>query len=401
MKKFLKVLLSIFCFVLGAAVGALGCLLYTSPDSYEIPDAIEPNGTVVVGDIKVKTVKEQDLSIHFLELGNKYTGDCTFIKIGDTEMLIDAGSKTSSIKTIKEYIGGYIEGELDYVVVTHAHEDHYAGFATKEVGADSLFDYFDVGHIIDFGTGTNKTEVDDGKTSMFENYIRERNYEIQVDGAKYTPVQDFFKAENPAPRRFELGEGKGGHKAYVEILYHQFYDQMRAETENDYSVCFQIEYDNKYYLFTGDLEEAGEISLVHEFQKADGKNKNMLHEVELYKAGHHGSKTSSTKDLMNIVKPNVVCVCCCAGSSEYTSKNENQFPTQEFINNVYGANPDAKIYVTTLCIDYKKNAFTSFNGNIVVCANAGEARTIFFSNNDTELKDSDWFKANRTLPTSA
>lgn len=395
MKKVFKVVLSIFCFVLGAAVGALGCLIQTTPESYEIPNKISSNGTVVAGDIKVQTVKQQDLSIHFLELGNKYTGDCTFIKIGDVEMLVDAGSKTSSIKTIKEYIGAYIEGELDYVIVTHAHEDHYAGFATKEVGADSLFDYFDVGHIIDFGTGTNKTEVDDGKTNMFENYIRERRIEIEVDGAKYTPVQDFFKAENPVPRTFELGTTG----AYVEILYHKFYDQMRAETENDYSVCFQLVYDDKYYLFTGDLEAEGEESLVHEH--IDGKNKDMLHEVELYKAGHHGSKTSSTEALMNIVKPKVVCVCCCAGSSEYTSKNENQFPTQEFINNVYKANPEAKIYVTTLCIDYKANSFTSFNGNIVFCANVGEERTVFFSNNETELRNTDWFKKNRTLPASA
>ena len=104
MKKFLKFILSIFCFVLGAAVGALGCLIYTTPDSYKIPNAIEPNGTVVAGDIKVSKVKEQDLSIHFLELGNKYTGDCTFIKVNDIEILVDAGSKISNIKTIKDIV---------------------------------------------------------------------------------------------------------------------------------------------------------------------------------------------------------------------------------------------------------------------------------------------------------
>ena len=45
-----------------------------------------------------------DLAFHFLELGNKYTGDCTYIKAGDVDILIDAGSATDSIPTITAYI---------------------------------------------------------------------------------------------------------------------------------------------------------------------------------------------------------------------------------------------------------------------------------------------------------
>ena len=45
-------------------------------------------------------VVEGDLEIHFLELGNKYTGDCTYVRAGENDILIDAGSKVSSIETI-------------------------------------------------------------------------------------------------------------------------------------------------------------------------------------------------------------------------------------------------------------------------------------------------------------
>ena len=48
-----------------------------------------------------------ELSIHFLMLGNKYSGDCTLIKAGDTEILIDAGSRQSSASTIVEYVNNY------------------------------------------------------------------------------------------------------------------------------------------------------------------------------------------------------------------------------------------------------------------------------------------------------
>ena len=396
MAKFSKVksvFVSLICFILGVALGAIGNLYFTSPDSYEIPSAVEASHNhVVTGEVQPQVVKDSDLSIHFLELGNKYTGDCTLIKVGDVEMLIDAGSKASSIPHIKAYIDTYCtDGKLEYVVVTHAHEDHYAGFATNET-TESLFDIYEVKNIIDFGSGTNKTT----SNKMYANYVRERDAE-KAAGAKYIPVQDFFKAENPEERRFELGTSTG---VFVEMLYHKFYDAEEAHTENDYSVCLQIVYEEKYYLFTGDLEADGEESLVLE-NATGGKNEGLLHKVEVYKAGHHGSKTSSTDELMQVIKPDVVCVCCCAGSSEYTSKNENQFPTQEFINNVYEANALTKIYVTTLCVNYKANEYTSFNGNIVVCANAGENTAVYCSKNTTELKDTEWFKANRTMPSAA
>ena len=99
---------------------------------------------------KTEVVVEGELEIHFLELGNKYTGDCTYIKAGENDILIDAGSKVSSIETIDKYVSQYVTDDiLEYVIVTHAHEDHYAGFATDEK-KDSIFDLYECKTIIDF-----------------------------------------------------------------------------------------------------------------------------------------------------------------------------------------------------------------------------------------------------------
>ena len=74
--------------------------------------------------------KPLDLSIHFMELGNKATGDSIYIKAGDTDILIDAGSVESSTNTTSEYIKQYCtDNILEYVIVTHADSDHIAGFA--------------------------------------------------------------------------------------------------------------------------------------------------------------------------------------------------------------------------------------------------------------------------------
>ena len=125
-----------------------------------------------------------ELSIHFPELGTAYTGDCTYIKAGDTDILIDAGAKYESIPTIAAYLNEYVtDGILEYVIVTHAHEDHYAGFATPE-GTDSIFDLFECEVIIDFAK-TNKEPT----ARMQANYLRELADEVAAGATHYTAAE--------------------------------------------------------------------------------------------------------------------------------------------------------------------------------------------------------------------
>jgi len=331
--------------------------------------------------INVNTVKSQDLSIHFLELGNVYTGDCTLIKVGNTEVLIDAGSKASSISTITNYLNQYIEDQtIEYVIVTHAHEDHYAGFATNE-NVDSLFDLYKIETVIHFA------QISEGKSeeSLYKNYIREIN-DLIAGGTNVYTAKDCILEENGARAIYDLSDS-----VKLEILDQRYYYESLKDDENNHSVCCQIVQNNeKYYLFTGDLEKTGEESLVE---------KNDLHQVELYKAGHHGSKTSSHNVLLDVIRPKIVCVCCCAGSSEYTENNDNQFPTQEFIDRVAPYTSD--IFVTTLCNDFKQKKYESMNGNIVICCNQyDDSVTIQCSNNKKILKNTKFYKINRQMPSA-
>ncbi len=327
-----------------------------------------------VSDEAPRTVVTGELQVHFLELGNKYTGDCTYIKAGDTDVLIDAGSKTSSIATISEYINQYVtDGKLEYVIVTHAHQDHYAGFTQRE---GSLFDLYEVGTIIDFAM-TN--QQDKGESNMYGRYLLERAAEIEAGATHLTAAECIADGKS----EFDLG---GGVKMTVLDSY---YYTNEAESENDYSVCTLFTYGDHNYLFTGDLEEDGEEYLVQ---------MNELPEVDLYKAGHHGSKTSSSEALLSVIKPEIVCVCCCAGSSEYTDTDANQFPTQQFIDRV--AVYTDKIYVTTLCVDYDAGEFKPMNGNITVVTTAAGIEVICGSGDTRVLKEWEWFKEHRTWPSN-
>jgi competence protein ComEC len=318
-------------------------------------------------------VVDGELSIHFLELGNAYTGDCTYIKAGDTDILIDAGSRVSSISTIIAYLDQYVtDNTLEYVIVTHAHQDHYAGFATGE-NTQSLFDYYDCETVVDFAMTNQKPDA-----AMYSNYQRELADEIAA-GATHLTAAECIQQDKS---RFALDEG-----VTLEIL-DSYYYYNKSSTENNYSVCCLLTQGDRNYLFTGDLEEDGEEKLVE---------MNRLPRVEVYKAGHHGSKTSSSQVLLEVIQPAVVCICTCCGSPEYTDTPANQFPTQAFIDRI--AVYTDRVYATTLCVDYDASPkqFTSMNGNIVVTANA-EGVTVGCSASDLPLKDTEWFKQNRTCP---
>ena len=322
--------------------------------------------------IDVNLVKSQELSIHFLELGNKVDGDCTLVKAGNTEVLIDAGSDESSITTIKNYIDQYIEDNvLEYIIVTHAHKDHYAGFATDE-DEISLFDIYDIETVIQFAQVTDDTTTN----QIYQNYLREIS-ELQARcGTNVYTAQDCIAEINGAQKKYQLNG-----KVELEILNHRYYRET-SSTENNHSVCCQIIQNNeKYFLFTGDLEAEGEASLIEE---------NNLHPVELYKAGHHGSKTSSTDALLSVIQPKNIGVNCCAGAKKYN------FPTQDFIDRV--SKYTSNVYITLAYVE-SSNSFCPMNGNIVFYSNTNDTEIkLTCSNNLIVLKNTEWFSRNRKMP---
>ncbi len=325
----------------------------------------EQESTQPAGDIIT-----DDLSIHFLEVGNKYTGDCTLIKVGNTEVLIDAGSRKGSAATIVPYVQQYCtDGVLEYVIATHAHQDHIAGFVGT-AAADGVFESFVCETIIDFPL----TDADSG---IYKDYVSLRDAEIGA-GAKHYTALECWNNENGAARSYTLAAG-----ITMNFLYQEFYETKTSD-ENDYSVCMLLSQGDNHYLFTGDLENHGEQSLVKH---------NDLPDCVLFKGGHHGSPTSNTTELLSVIKPDIVCVCCCCGSDEYTDNVANMFPSQAFVDRV--APYTDKIYVTTMVTD--DGGYQSMNGNIIVTSDGTEV-SVACSNNDILFKDTDWFKKNRTMP---
>lgn len=345
---------------------------------------VDMDTTVQITVVKAQTTA--DMSIHFLELGNQYSGDSVYIKAGETDILIDAGSRAGSASTIAQYVNRYCtDGILEYVIVTHAHQDHIAGFVGTKA-APGIFATYECKTIITFAlTNTN--------TAIYQNFQTELANE-KASGANHYTAQECIDNANGAQKVYDIADG-----ITMEILDQRFYREKSSD-ENNYSVCALFTQGQNHYLFTGDLEQDGESSLV-------ALNPD-LPEVELFKGGHHGSYTASNTILLQKIKPKNVCVCCCAGNVEYLTgatydkqNLDHSFPAQEFIDRI--APYTDNVYVTTRGFikdngtKWVNDGYESMNGNIVFsCVNG--VIEIHGSNNDTKLKDTEWFKTYRKTP---
>ena len=365
--KALTIFLSILSLIIGFCAGVVGNYVYDRKTN----------------NIYKSDYVYGDLEMHFLELGNGYTGDSCYIKCGDVDILVDAGSRTSSSTTIANYLDTQVtDQKLEYIIVTHADRDHIAGFAGDSKNP-SIFARYEVDTIIDFPL-TNK--VGSKETGVLKDYYSERDSRVERGAKHYNALQCYNNTDG-GQRTYKLSD-----TITLNILYNYYYENSSPD-ENNYSVCFQIEDGDNKYLFTGDLELEGEEKLVAN---------NSLDKVKLFKAGHHGSKTSSNDCLLDVIQPEVCVVTCCAGSVEYTQNLENTFPTQLFINRI--SKWTDKVYVTTVGTiakddsgKWKDVSYTSLNGIVVVKVNNG-LLNVECSNNNTVLKDTDWFKNNRTTP---
>jgi competence protein ComEC len=91
---------------------------------------------------------------------------------------------------------------------------------------------------------------------------------------------------------------------------------------------------------TGDLGREGELAIL--------KN-TLLNHIQIWKAAHHGSKTSNSIELLNIISPEVIVIS--AGKN-----NKYHLPSPEILKRFNTLN--AKIYRTDLSgtVDFRINS---------------------------------------------
>ncbi len=215
------------------------------------------NGTSSTVEVILSPEESGQIQVHFLDVDQ---ADAILIDDGGFEVLIDGGTKAEGGKVVS-YLSNYVDGDLDVVVATHAHEDHIGGLP-------AVFDRFAVDTVIDSGEGAD--------TAIYAQYSQKRAAE-QCD--YYTSAQE---------RTISLPSG-----AKLEILpMSGSYDDP-----NDTSVIVLLDYQDIEVLFMGDASSEVEQNNLSKFT-----------DIDVLKAGHHGSRTAGSAAFLQRVQPEYVVI---------------------------------------------------------------------------------------------
>ena len=244
-KKLLALLLALGIFLCGCEIGIV--LPPASP-------SLSPDGDT--------------LTVHFIDVGQ---ADCALLECGGEYMLIDGGNREDG-QLVVSYLQQQGVEELEYVVCTHAHEDHVGSLPAV---------------LAVYPTGAVYAPTTTYSSNIFDDFL-------------YYTDQQGLEVTIPAPGdTFTLGGASltvlGPTRSYAET--------------NDTSVILMAQFGASRFLFTGDMETAAENDMLDYWEGRFDWN------VDVLKVGHHGSSTSSGYRFVYETDPEYAVISCGADNS--------------------------------------------------------------------------------------
>lgn len=205
------------------------------------------------------------LTVSFLDVGQ---GDAILIEgPNGIEMLIDGGKDRKVLRELPRVMGP-LDRSIDIVVATHPDADHIGGLP-------GVLRRYAVGRFFEPGK--------DGGTTLYE------SLEAAVDEER--GIQEGVLRSG---MRIHLGDG-----AYADILHPEDNVAQLRET-NDASIMMRLVYGETEFMLTGDAPAWAEDRAVARYGESLRS--------DVLKAGHHGSKTSTSPLFLAAVDPEVVVV---------------------------------------------------------------------------------------------
>ena len=232
--------------------------------------------SLLVGVCAWRMVMPREMAVHFIDVGQ---GDCALVVTPHGHaMLFDTGGTRDSAFDIGArvdvpYLLHYGVREVDYIFLSHAHEDHAAG-------AGAILSRLPVKHVY---------TADEGRHA----------YAMSMRLGDANPL--LSKLSRAAAGDTFVLDG-----VTVEVLYAPALDPLDNATGNEVSNVYRIRYGDASFLFTGDLIREHEQRML-----AAGTDAS----ATVLKIPHHGSHTSSSEEFIRAVHPMYAVYCVGAGNS--------------------------------------------------------------------------------------
>lgn len=205
------------------------------------------------------------MEVHYIDVGQ---GDATLIKADGHYMLIDAGDNDKGTR-VQNYLQKQGVEKLDYLILTHTDADHIGG-------ADVII---------------NKFPID---TLFLGDYEKDnKTYEELMSAIAY---KDLSYSTPEAGTEYALGDA-----FFTIVAPNRIYDDP-----NNSSIALMVQNGENSFLFTGDCEEEAEEDILRNGIDID---------CDVYKLGHHGSRTASGRAFLESITPEYGVVSCEADNS--------------------------------------------------------------------------------------
>ena len=229
--------------------------------------------------------------IIFCDVGQ---GDAVLITHNNKQILIDGGPDEKVLSCLEDYMP-FWDKSIDFLIISHMDKDHIGGLPSvlSRYSAD----------IILKNPSSKKTAVFEaletavsreiaqsmGATKILSSYVGQQ-FEID-DLARFIVISP--QVEYLPIYTDQIGETETILSAQNALFTPIFNDLI---SENDLSIGVFITIGDIKILLTGDMEEEGELAVI---------TSGMTEPANIIKAGHHGSKSSSSRQFISILRPEV------------------------------------------------------------------------------------------------
>lgn len=227
---------------------------------------------------------------------------------GGQTLLIDSGRNGDGdrLQAVMQQTG---VSQIDHFVCTHYHADHYGGIdeLVRDLGVT-------VGQSYDRG---DKQFIPASKRNgpRYTEYQQTvGNSADQLTRGETIPLDPAMSVTCIASGGVVLGEEPPVH----------------GENENDVSIAFLVQYGDFRYFIGGDIEHPTEQKIA---------DRDLVMNVDVYEANHHGSDTSSLLSFMEDLRPTVVVI-------SNGNHGGYEHPRQSTLNLYSGLNPPPTVFQT-------------------------------------------------------
>ena len=209
----------------------------------------------------------QGLEITALDVGQ---GDGFILRNQGLVMSVDGGS-TSNQRLGENVLVPYLESQgierIDLALITHCDADHYSGIL----------------YLLE-----EEPKISIGELLLPRVAVQDARYDALRDAAATRDVRIRYFGQDDC---IDLGE--------VEILGCYPAGTEKLEAANDHSIGMLLRAPDFQMLFTGDMDETCEQQMLAALWEANAG----YPKIDVLKAGHHGSHTSSSEALLAALRP--------------------------------------------------------------------------------------------------